>query len=472
MATGERKENLASRLRRAWGYVVRGDRADSVFKDLFGTNQSSIDPYAGMAILVHRRRLTELEVFELYRSFGIAANAVDVPAEDMTRAGFRFCCPDDSALEDAVEQKLRDLNVQSVLHDVCRYEFLTGDGFALIGVEGGGASLETDVLELAQAGRLQRVAFLHPFHGYKVEDIELEEDILSPRYGEDKFIVLRVGGERVRVHASRVLHLQMRAFHGEKFGRSIYERLLSTLQVIDTTHWSVGQLMYSLFFKVIKSPRFDGMTEEQRQAVLRRLSASLNALTYFVLGMDEEMEIVSPSARLSGFDGLTSFLWDMLAAATRIPKHHLLGQRQGVLAGAEWDTRTYFARIKALQESYLRELIEHLVRLILLSREFGVDPGSVGWKIEFNPLFVESEQEQNEREFKRAQMHAIYLQYGVVAPDEVREELDWVEGAETPLERVAPENPDIVSPGKEPTPPRPGTTTPSAGVRSPSAFKP
>lgn len=468
--------SFLSRVRAA----ARAFRRDSAFFEEFGLQGGVHDPYARMGVRLQQQRLTEAEIFELYRLFSIAANAVDIPAEDMTREGFVFSCPGAPDVEERVRKKLRDLNFDSVLHDVVRYELLTGDGFALIGVRGGGDDLETDLWEIACRGQLEDVLFLHQFHQFNVADIELEDDILSPRYGQNKFIVLKVkvGGEerRVRVHASRVLHLQTRGFAHEKFGRSIYERLLTNLQVLDTMHWSVGQLVYSLFFKVIKSPRFAGMDENTRQKVVSRLMASLNALTVFVMDSDEEMQIVSPSASLGGFDAVSQFLWDMLAASTRVPKHHLLGQRQGVLTGAEWDTRTYYARIKSLQESYLRELIEYFVKLLMMARAVGGlslrDIETLDWKIEFNQLFIEDEKERAEREFKRAQMHAIYLQYGVVAPDEVRGELDWVKSEETPLERVMPEQPDIVSPGRTPTPPQPQAATPSSGVAAPSAFRP
>lgn len=112
-----------------------------------------------------------------------------------------------------------------------------------------------------------------------------------------------------------------------------------------------------------------------------------------------------------------------MSGAARMPKSVLKGQEAGTLTGAQYDVMNYYSRIAADQENKLRPQLEYLVRLLMkASDECGgsLDPDSVDWSIEFNPLWlVDSETDAKIRNMN-AQTDQIYMQNGVQDYNEVR----------------------------------------------------
>lgn len=460
----------------------RKPRIDSSFTSQYSHKGSATrDPLAQSQVATPVK-LTLKNIDDLYKGNWLCRNLIDIPAEDMTRSWCNVIIPDDPELQKRVELKLTVLNARSRFHDMCRYESLYGDGCIAIGINDG-VALEHEV----QLEGIESIKFLHSFGKPAIKDIVLNEDLFgSDHYGEaDKFILY--GNEPIEVHASRVLHLQTRGFSTDKFGVSVYQPMMQLIKVMDSAEWSVGQIIYSMIFKVLKVKQLP--TPTQHDAIIKQLEQELNALTCVLMRDDEEFSFESPMGAAQGMGSLLDFLWDSVSGASRVPKAFLLGQRQGGLTGAEWDSRTYFSRISALQNNYLKELVEYLVKLILLSKEVGdLTPDELSeleYCVEFNPLFSETASERAERMFKEAQAHAIYMDRQVVADSEVREQLDWVRGPGpmTQLlsvpEEPMPENPDdvpanrggILAPATKGEVPTADPPIPSAGRQGPGGIK-
>lgn len=429
--------SAARRLGRA--LTGAGVRLHGIFRSPGGTKGSPRrDPYEGFEVI--ERVLSPDTCRILYEQFWPAANVADTFSEDIVRGWFTLDFPDRPDLAQIVERYLLRLNAKSHFHSMALNEAIYGDGGIALGIQDGRM-----LHEPVDESNIEKIEFLHSFGRTAISSMELEGSLFSPQYGRiKKFILNSDKQSSLKVDASRILHFQTRGMERDVWGRSLFLRMLQIFLVIDNAEWTVGQLIYSLVFRTLKSNwEFDN--EEQEQIAQQELEKELNVLTTFLLGEGEKIEYVGPTGAISGLEPLLKYIWECYAASARIPQSHLLGQPQGTVTGAAWDTRRYYDRIRGIQENYLRELIERLIRYILLAKDGGgLTPEEVNtltWGIRFNSLLEEEETEKVKRDLVKAQTAQALIETGIAEAGELRGRFDFLNGSETPLEKlVQPEN--------------------------------
>ena len=101
-----------------------------------------------------------------------------------------------------------------------------------------------------------------------------------------------------------------------------------------------------------------------------------------------------------------------LAAAARLPVSLLMGQAPaGMNATGESDTRFFYDQVRAEQEA-LKPKLEHLVKIMKGDENIAVN-------IEFPALWQMTDREKAELRRMEAETDRIYLQEGVLLPEEV-----------------------------------------------------
>lgn len=410
-------------------------RLASFFRSPTGAKGNPIyDPL--MRMQLQSKTLEPAAARMFYEQLWMARNVADVYAEDLTRAGFTVEIPDRPELVDIVESYLRRLQFQTALHSACLNEAIYGDGGIVLNIADG-----RDPASPVDRSSIQSVRHLNAFGRTSMADIVIQDDVTKERYGYAtafKFHVPSARGRVVVVDASRVLHLQMRGLADDKWGSSVFVPMLQVFQALETAEWTAAQLMRMMVFRVLKSD-FTTDTTDDEDAINAELEKELDALTAMLIGKDEELYWLSPTGSIgSGVREFLDFLWECYAGAARIPKAHLIGQQQGTLSGASFDTVTWYNRVSGLQESYLREIVERLVSYILLAKDGGnLSPeelDELNWRVRFNALMRLSDVEQVEVDLKRAQERQIYIDLGVASPDDVAAQVSWVK--KTPMQRV------------------------------------
>lgn len=373
-----------------------------------------------------RRKLSPADIHNIYATNQIVQNIIDIPAEDLTRAWFTLKMEDEN-LRKQIMDKLRDLKAREKFQDMRYYERLTGDGFISIGAR------HSHAFELNQPlnpETLKGIDYIHAFSGFKVSSWMINEDMFSSSYGQvEQFQVNRrsqlgnqIGGFKTdTIHQSRLIHDQTRRLEDEKQGQPLIEPLYDIIKVLDTSLWSVGQILYDFSFKIYKSKDIDDMDSTQKSELTSLLDFMFRTEALALIGTDEELK--KESTNLSGIDKLLDYVWDYLAGAARMPKTVLKGQEAGAIAGAQYDVMNYYSRIAAQQENELRPKLEHLIRLIMWSEEAGgrIDPNKVKWDIEFNPLWeVDRETDAKIRKMN-AETDQIYIANGVLSADQIEQ---------------------------------------------------
>lgn len=376
-----------------------------------------------------RRLLADTDLEKMYASNSMAKNIVDIPSEDMTRAGFTLKMKDDKK-KALYESRLRQLKVKERIKQQFIYQRLYGDGFISIGTK------ESQKFELSEAinfDNVREVLYLNSFSSKKISNRLIDENVFSPRYGLiDTFYVnnyarndkIELLDEKkyVQIHHSRVLHQQDMRFEDELEGTSLIESLYDVLTVVDTSLWSVGQMLYDYVFKVFKSKDVTSLSPEEKAQLGMIMDYKFRTEALAII--ESEESLTKEATQATGIDSLLDFVWDYLSGAARMPKTVLKGQEAGTVTGAQYDVMNYYSRIASMQENELRPQLEYLVRLLMYaSDECGgrMDPDSEEWSIEFNPLWnVDSKTDAEIRKLT-AETDAIYIDRGVIDPEEVEE---------------------------------------------------
>ncbi|EAD8780257.1 DUF1073 domain-containing protein [Listeria monocytogenes] len=369
----------------------------------------------------------------LYATNSVAMNIVDIIAEDMVRAGWTLKT-ENKEIKKAIESKWRKLKTKDRFQKLYADQRLYGDGFLSIGV----VSNSPDQAHLnapIDLMKIKSIPYVNTFNTQKVTQLYFNQDMFSEHFGEVEFFgVNRVSqlGEEIlsgttastseQIHRSRIIHEQGLRFEGETKGRSIFESLYDIITVMDTSLWSVGQILYDFAFKVYKTDGVDGLDKDDKANLTAMLDFMFRTEALAIIKSDEELS--KESTNVTGMKDLLDYGWDYLAGAVRMPKTVLKGQEAGTLTGAQYDVMNYYARVSSIQENRLRPQLEYLTRLLMWASDDcgpSIDPDSFEWAIEFNPLWNLDGKTDAEVRKLTAEADQIYIVNGVLSPDEVQE---------------------------------------------------
>ena len=365
--------------------------------------------------------------------------AYQIP-EDATRNGFRIVIPGKSNLQATYQQGLDRLKTQQALTQQGGYEFKHGDGYIAYLVRETNPTKSSDPLDPTN---IDDLVALHVFgqnnvQSYKTNDNPMSEDFcketaLKVIPKQAGFTIDRYGNQvpntdkldPIVIDASRYGHISLDKADDDETGTSIIkrcERQLNNMAIADET---VGKMMREFTLKVFQSDRLMNEPIEQFHRDREELSRVANTEAMMFIGNDDNItKLATPTA---GINVLLDQAWKALSTACGIPKSVLTGEQAGTLAGAGQDVQNYYDRVKAFQEQVLKPEIEYIVKLLMWSKSFGggyLDPDSLEWHIEFNPLWSPDDKTQAETAQLKMQTAVAAVQGGLYGPDEMRQKLD------------------------------------------------
>lgn len=133
----------------------------------------------------------------------------------------------------------------------------------------------------------------------------------------------------------------------------------------------------------------------------------------------EDMDILN--APLGTLDALQAQAQEQLASVSQIPLVKLLGiTPSGLNASSDGEIRVFYDNIMAMQEHLFGDPLKRVIEIIQLN-EWGAIDRNIGF--EFVPLWQVDEAGEALIRKTDADTDAIYVQEGVVAPEEVRKRL-------------------------------------------------
>ena len=414
-------------------------RAPSIVR----TDSLDLDPKTRYQQLNFKYELTREDYQDLdnqYKTDAITHKVVSKPAEDATRNGFRLVISGNEKLQQQMQKKLDSLNLQSVLAQQIVFQRSNGDGYLTIGVkELNPTSTDTPI----DPENLLDVAFVHSFGQAHIKAYQTNDDPTSIDYGKEQAIVVQptTNGytvnkngdqiadpkpvETVVIDQSRYCHISLDKFEDDLHGTSVIQRCKNQIKNMSIATETVGKMLREFTFKIVKSDNLMGESAAKFRRDKEEMSQSLNTeATAFINSEDDIVKLSTPT---NGINTLLDFAWQDLAAASNIPKSVLTGEQAGTLAGASQDVVNYYDTVKAMQEQELKPEIEKIVKLLFWAQDVGdgfVDPDSIDWHIEFNPLWTPDDKTMAQTNLINTQAAVARVGAGMQAPDEAMASLN------------------------------------------------
>lgn len=374
-------------------------------------------------------RLTNIfnraELDQMYRSDGVLRLIIDLFAQEMLRQGWEL----EGDTEGKIVGKLEELKTNEAMGNLIKWARLFGGSVCIIGIADG-LPLDQPVDE---AG-LRDVQWLRVFDRYQCysRDGTFESDLNSPNYGFPNVYTVNDNrtGAVFYVHYSRILRMDWNILPprwqnfnqgwGDPLVQTIYEELRNYSMAFSHT----ATIMEDFVNGILKIPNLTTIMASQcgDQDVIKRLNIlnlSKSTTNTMILDADETYE--KYSTNVSGIADLIDRFMLSLSAVTRVPASLLFGRNPaGLNATGESEFRAFYDAIKQEQETKLRGVLEKLIRYIMLSKDgpfAGKEPDY--WSLQFIPLWQNTEEQDSVTRRAVAETDAIYIDRGVLTPDEV-----------------------------------------------------
>lgn len=362
-----------------------------------------------------------------FQTDGISRKIVSKPAEDMTRNGWRIVIPDDPDMQTQYQQALDALHLTNALSQEFTYMRLHGDGYATIGVQEKNGTNVTSVLDPTN---IQNVKFVHAFGQEHVERCLVNNDPTSDMYGKEKAIQVNptsngtltpTAVNTITIDKSRYFHVSIGKLEDDETGTSVLQTCRDQIKTLNTALYSVGKMLYEFTLKIYQSSEISGMSTDEKRKAMDILSEGMSTESVFVIGDNETM--TKMGTNVAGLNSLLDFAWQSLSAASNIPKSVLTGQEAGTITGAQYDVVNYYDRIKSMQENMLKPQLEYIVQLLFWASDVAggsMNPSTVDWSIEFNPLWSADDETQSQTLLNNMNAGAAAVSAGIMDPDEVK----------------------------------------------------
>lgn len=348
-----------------------------------------------------RRFTTPDQVEAAYLSSWLHRKIVDVPAEDMTRAG-RDWDADDAEIE-KIEAEEKRLGYWAKLREAVRLARL-GGGAIFIGI--GDSDPSQPLPNTIGAGG---VKYLMVLSRWQLTLGDLENDPASPEFMQPRFFTIAGMSGQVQIHPSRMV-----CFHGlpipaihmtnaeDRFwGMSVVEACDEPVQQATTACAGFASLIDEAKIDVY---RFNGLTDlllqpgGEDKLTTRVQATTTGKSVHRAVILDKEDEWDQRQLTLTGVRDVIITFDGRLAGAADMPATRLLGKSpDGQNSTGESDLANYFQGIGAKQEMFLRPGMERLDVVVLPSAGVKTD---LTWQ--FSTLRVLTEKEAAEIENKEA----------------------------------------------------------------------
>lgn len=451
-------------------------RYDGNFESAFGRPSRGRDN-----MLNGNYYVNEMTLQSQYIHNGFARTICDVPAEEMTRAGFTI--KGDSITEDekqALQSKLEELNAMEHFADALKWRRAFGGAIIVMGLDDGG-ELEDELDE----SRLKGIDFMRVYDRFEAYPESRYEDPSNKKYGEVELwkIQPKNNVQPYNIHETRVLVFDGESvpnyvrYSNDGWGASTIQACLVQLKRLDTAYKLCNMLLERMQQAVHSIP---GLTElittpngtqsvQKRIEVVDRVRGVNNTI---VIDGEETYEVKNLS--LTGAHEILDRNSEALSAVSRVPVYVLMTRSPGGLNSTNASGQAaWHAQIKSWQISEMKPQCDKLVQWVRLSESNGSSDGG-DYTIEFNALSELSEVEEADVEYKKAQAKKtdadalnVYLQAGAMDADEMREqapeEWDLKGSAPEPDEPEAPA-PLVLNPGQKVVDPVAGNSNPALPV--------
>ena len=369
-------------------------------------------------------RLSRQQIDSIYKYDWVSAKIIDIPPADATRKWITLHHADDPEKAEIAKKEVDRWNLRGLVEESEKLARLYGGSILVFGAFDGRSQEEP--LEVKS---IRSMEFIHIVDRFLAYPTEFFRDPLEANFGEvEAYLVhrLRVAGTQTfKVHSSRVIRFDGRYVPPVERLRNFgwydpyYVRLFEVLKQFGVSVQAGSSVLQDFVVKKMKIENLqDLITGGQWDVITSRLSMLAQEMSinnFAIYGKDEDIEKMGTP--IEGLEKILEIFIDYVSAASDIPRSRLFQNTTGTLGGdpGKNDLRIHYDNIQAMQEVKLTPPVQQALDMILVP--IGFAPGEITFT--WNPLWQISDTEQAEIELKVAQKDQIYMNAGVVEPEEV-----------------------------------------------------
>lgn len=340
-----------------------------------------------------------------HRGNWIAGLAVDIPAEDMTRAGVEFLGVTEPEAIEKIEELAVSLHIWNKIKETIKWGRLYGGCIAYMMIDG--QKPETPLrLETVGPGQFKGLLVLDRW----MVDPSLSELIteLGPDMGTPKFYTVIADAPaipRMKIHHTRVIRTigndlpYWQRVMENLWGESVLERIWDRMIPFDSATMGAAQLVYKAYIRTYKIKDLKELTSQGGDALagmvkyvefMRRFQGN-EGIT--LIDADDDLSAMAQPSFSGLADSLIHF-GQQLSGALQIPLVRLFGQSPaGLNSTGESDLRMYYDGIKKAQVDTLQVAITRVYRALAQSAGVRLPPG---FKLGFRSLWQLTEGQKAE----------------------------------------------------------------------------
>lgn len=405
--------------------------ADGMHNVLTGLGDPARDKATG-ARLCKNPDLSRHQIDALYQDDGLAAKIVDLPSNDLTRAGVELRDFDGDLQR--VESAMEDLGLLCHISDLYRWGSCYGGAIM-------GAAIDDGLPpnEPLDMNRIQRV------RGFFV----LDRHVLSPIWitgrasGEPDGYIIGTDGPEVEALQGRVVHRsRVRTFCGTAhmtrwqkqlrmgWGLSVYQRVWDRFRRLLAAHGYGETILQDISVDVfLISGLVEAFTNGNEDLVRKRLMAlqmGKDVLHGVALDAGTEQRkpegYVTQTRSVAGVTDLMGVFADAVTWCVPIPKSIFRGETTGGLntGSNSGEIRSYYAWVGGEQKERATGWLNWQIELLFASKE-GPTSGNVPskWTTHWHSLWAPTEAEEADLRLKIAQADKVYFDIGAASADDV-----------------------------------------------------
>lgn len=366
---------------------------------------------------------------DLYELDGVASRIVRAPCVHALRHGV-IVSTGDPQVDTKIKARMEELDAVNALRKAWQWARLYGGGAVFVGADDGkDPALPLDL------DAIQSVRFTVDTDRIELQPSDWETDPLKSTFGKPRTYRLTRnatggGSQHAQVHASRLIRFdgveptkrRRQYLHG--WGDSVLQRVYVDLQQARGAYAAVAGLMHESSQGVFKMKDLMSMISGDKDDTFKRrmelMDMSRSVARAILIDEDETYERIEVGALTGLVEAMDRFT-NMVSASSEIPVTVLMGQAPaGLNATGESDIRSWYDAVAAEREAMLRSRVERMVKLLLRAKDGptgGVEPP--GWKVTFPPLWQSTPSEDADLRQKVAATDQIYIDKGVITPEEV-----------------------------------------------------
>lgn len=335
----------------------------------------------------------------IHRGSWLGGQAIDVVADDMTRAGVLFKTemhPEDS---EKIENLATTLGIWPSLNSTVRWGRLYGGAISVMLIDG--QDMRTPLrLESVKNDQFKGLFTLDRWMiEPSLDDLVTE---FGPQMGKPKYYKVQANAPGLRgqtIHYSRVCMRHegvelpyQQALTENLWGISVLERLYDRMIAYDSASTGAAQLVYKAHLRTVKVKDLRSLVAAGGVAMeglvkymeLMRRYQGIEGLT--LLDAEDEFDVQVHGA-FSGLDDILNQFGQQLSGALQIPLVRLFGQSPaGLSSTGESDLRNYYDGIKQQQTKQMTTGVSTVYKLMAASEgvklpdDFGLEFASL-WQL-------------------------------------------------------------------------------------------